>query len=43
MKKKMILPFIAVCVAGIIFNAAPAELQAETLFVTIGSGDFSGV
>jgi TRAP transporter TAXI family solute receptor len=43
MKKKMILPFIAVCVAGIIFNAAPAEIQAETLFVTIGSGDFSGV
>jgi hypothetical protein len=43
MKKKMILRFIAVCVAVIIFNAAPVELQAETVFVTIGSGDFSGV
>jgi len=43
MKKKMIIPLIAVCVVGIIFNAASAELQAETVFVTIGSGDFSGV
>ncbi|MGB5749590.1 MAG: TAXI family TRAP transporter solute-binding subunit [Desulfobacterales bacterium] len=43
MKKKMIIPFIAVCIAGIIFNAASAELQTETVFVTIGSGDFSGV
>ena len=43
MKKKMIIPFIAVCVVGIIFNAASAELHAETVFITIGSGDFSGV
>ena len=43
MKKKIIIPFIAVCVVGIIFNAGPAELQAETVFVTIGSGDFSAV
>jgi len=43
MKKKMIIPFIACLVAGLILPAGPAELQAETTFVTIGSGDFTGV
>jgi len=43
MKKKMIITFIACFVAGLILSAAPAELQAETVFLTIGSGDFSGV
>jgi TRAP transporter TAXI family solute receptor len=43
MKKKMIIPFIACFIAGLIFHAGPAELQAETVFVTIGSGDFTGV
>ncbi len=43
MKKKLIITFIVCFVAGLIFNAAPAELQAETEFITIGSGDFTGV
>jgi len=43
MKKKIILTFIACFVAGLIPPAGPAELEAETVFVTIGSGDFSGV
>ena len=43
MKKKIIIPGIVCFFAGLIFNAAPAELRAETVFVTIGSGDFSGV
>jgi TRAP transporter TAXI family solute receptor len=43
MKKRIIIPGIFCFFAGLIFNAAPAELQAETVFVTIGSGDFSGV
>lgn len=43
MKKKIIIPAILCFFTGLIFNAAPAELQAETVFVTIGSGDFSGV
>jgi len=43
MKKKMIIPFIACLVAGLILHAGPAELQAENVFVTIGSGDFTGV
>jgi TRAP transporter TAXI family solute receptor len=43
MKKKMIITFIAGLVAGLILHAGPAELQAQTVFVTIGSGDFSGV
>jgi hypothetical protein len=35
---------VFVClVTGFVFNAAPAMLQAETVFVTIGSGDFNGV
>ncbi|MBW2436318.1 MAG: TAXI family TRAP transporter solute-binding subunit, partial [Deltaproteobacteria bacterium] len=43
MKKKMII-FIIVClVTGLMFNAAPTMLQAETAFITIGSGDFTGV
>ena len=43
MKKKIIITVIACFVAGLIFHAGPAELQAETIFVTIGSGDFTGV
>ena len=43
MKKKILIPAIVCFVTGLIFNAAPAELQAETVFITIGSGDFSGV
>jgi TRAP transporter TAXI family solute receptor len=43
MKKKILTPAIVCFVTGLIFNAAPAELQAETVFITIGSGDFSGV
>ena len=43
MKKKINI-FVIVCfVAGLMFNAAPATLTSETTFVTIGSGDFSGV
>jgi TRAP transporter TAXI family solute receptor len=43
MKKKILIPAIVCFVTGLIFNTGPAELQAETVFVTIGSGDFSGV
>jgi len=43
MKKKIIIPAIVCFVAGLIFHAAPAKLQAETVFITIGSGDFTGV
>ena len=43
MKKKIIIPAIVCFFASFVFNAAPAELPAETVFVTIGSGDFSGV
>jgi TRAP transporter TAXI family solute receptor len=43
MKKKILTPAIVCFVTGLIFNAAAAELQAETVFITIGSGDFSGV
>jgi TRAP transporter TAXI family solute receptor len=43
MKKKMNIVVIVCFVAGLMFNAAPAKLQAETAFVTIGSGDFTGV
>ena len=43
MKKKMIIVVIVCFVTGLMFNAAPAVLQAETAFVTIGSGDFTGV
>ena len=39
----MIITVIACFVAGLIFHAGSAELQAETIFVTIGSGDFTGV
>ena len=43
MKKKILIPAIVCFVTGLIFNAAPAELQAKAVFITIGSGDFSGV
>ena len=39
----MIITVIACFVAGLILPAGSAELQAETTFVTIGSGDFTGV
>ncbi|MGD9067492.1 MAG: C4-dicarboxylate ABC transporter substrate-binding protein, partial [Desulfobacterales bacterium] len=43
MKKKMYI-FVIVCfITGLMFHAAPAMLQAETAFVTIGSGDSTGV
>mgnify|MGYP001817459000 FL=1 len=43
MKKKMNIVVIVCFVTGLMFNSAPAMLQAETAFVTIGSGDFTGV
>jgi hypothetical protein len=43
MKKKMIFVVIVCFVIGLIHHAASAMLQAETAFVTIGSGDFTGV
>ena len=43
MKKKMNIVVIVCFVIGLMFNAAPTMLQAETEFVTIGSGDFTGV
>jgi TRAP transporter TAXI family solute receptor len=43
MKKKMIIPAMVCFIIGLMFNAAPAKLSAETAFVTIGSGDFTGV
>ena len=43
MKKKINIVVIVCFVAGLVFNAAPATLKAETTFVTIGSGDFTGV
>ena len=39
----MIITVIACLVAGLILPTGSAELQAETIFVTIGSGDFTGV
>lgn len=43
MKKRIIISFIACLIAGLLFQSGPAGLQAETVFVTIGSGDFTGV
>ena len=43
MKKKMIIPVIVCFATGLMFTGAPTTLQAETAFVTIGSGDFTGV
>lgn len=43
MKKKLIIPAIVCFITGLMFNAAPTKLSAETAFVTIGSGDFTGV
>jgi hypothetical protein len=43
MKKRMTIPLIACFVAGLLLNASEAELHAKTVFVTIGSGDFTGV
>jgi TRAP transporter TAXI family solute receptor len=43
MERKLIIVVVVCFVTGLIFNAAPAMLQAESAFVTIGSGDFTGV
>jgi TRAP transporter TAXI family solute receptor len=43
MKKKSVISCIVCLVIGIFFNATPAMPQDQTVFVTIGSGDFSGV
>jgi len=43
MKKKIIILLITCLIAGLLWHAGPAELQAETVFITIGSGDFTGV
>jgi TRAP transporter TAXI family solute receptor len=43
MKKKMIFVVVVCFVTGLMLHAASAMLQAETAFVTIGSGDFTGV
>jgi hypothetical protein len=43
MKKKMIITVVVCFVTGFIFGVTPKMLQAETAFVTIGSGDFTGV
>jgi TRAP-type uncharacterized transport system substrate-binding protein len=43
MKKKTTIILFVCYVTGLMFNAPPAMLQAETAFVTIGSGDFTGV
>jgi hypothetical protein len=43
MRKKINIVVIVCFVTGLIFNAVTARLQAESAFVTIGSGDFTGV
>jgi TRAP transporter TAXI family solute receptor len=43
MKKRMIIAVIVCFVTELMFNAALAVPRAETAFVTIGSGDFTGV
>jgi hypothetical protein len=43
MKKKIIALILSVLWGGILFDTAPAEPRAETRFVTIGSGDITGV
>lgn len=43
LKRKRIAGIFSVLCAGILLNVTPAALQAETHFVTIGSGDTTGV
>jgi uncharacterized protein len=43
MQKKMIIPAMVCLVTALMFNGFPAALQAETVFITIGAGDFTGV
>ncbi|KPK92060.1 MAG: C4-dicarboxylate ABC transporter substrate-binding protein [Deltaproteobacteria bacterium SM23_61] len=43
MKSKMIILLIVCFFAGFIFHPSPTELQAKPIFITIGSGDFTGV
>ena len=43
MQKKMITSVLVCFITGLMLSSAPAILQAETAFVTIGSGDFTGI
>ena len=43
MNRKLTLIVCAGFIVSMLLNAGPSELQAEDVFVTIGSGDFSGV
>ena len=43
MKRKRILVGVACCLAIFVLIAGPSDLCAEEIFITIGSGDISGV
>jgi TRAP transporter TAXI family solute receptor len=43
MKEKMIISALVCFIVGLMPNGAPTILHAETAFVTIGSGDFTGI
>ena len=43
MKRKPRVIWIICLVAGLILSATPTDLRADEVFITIGSGDFSGV
>ena len=43
MKRKPTVIWIICLVAGLILSAAPNDLRAQETFITIGSGDFTGV
>ena len=43
MKRNSAILLIACCLLALPFSAGPAELQPETIFITIGSGDVTGV
>jgi TRAP transporter TAXI family solute receptor len=43
MKRKITVILAAFFIISVLANVSPSELQAEEDFVTIGSGDFSGV
>jgi len=43
MKRITICFIFTVLWTGILFDTMPADLRAETAFVTIGSGDITGV
>ena len=42
-KKKLIIAFFVFLTTSLMFSVVPSELEAKTLFVIIGSGDFNGV